>query len=148
LVIERLKSLTSGFNELNIEEFFKKQVENLDFKTVEERLRLIKDNESKISVYLSSSELSVKDQKLNGEELWCKYKELLLDKEMDYAERKVKLSEIRSKMNNFIYEIKWNYDFPYNDRLGELYFIEDGDNYFKEGKLNKEKFISGIGDFI
>jgi len=148
LVIERLKSLTSGFNELNIEEFFKKQVENLDFKTVEERLRLIKDNESKISVYLSSGELSVKDQKLNGEELWCKYKELLLDKEMDYAERKVKLSEIRSKMNNFIYEIKWNYDFPYNDRLGELYFIEDGDNYFKEGKLNKEKFISGIGDFI
>ncbi len=147
-VIERLKSLTSGFNDLNIEEFFNEKVKKLDFKNVEEKLRLIKDNESKISVYLSSSELIVKGQKLNGQELWNEYKELLSDKGMDYSKRKVKLSQIRSKMNNFIYEIKWNYDFPYNDRLGELYFIEDGNNYFKDGKLDKEKFISGIGDFI
>lgn len=77
-----------------------------------------------------------------------KYRKLLIDKKMDYSKRRVKLSEIRSKMNNFIYEIKWSYDFPYNDRLGDLYFIEDGYKYFKEGKLDKEKFITGIGDFI
>ncbi|WP_129600179.1 CRISPR-associated helicase Cas3' [Anaerophilus nitritogenes] len=147
LVIERLKNATGGLNELNVERFFNEDVKNLDFKKVEERLSLIKDNESKISVYLSSN-LIVKEEKLNGEELWHEYKELLFDETMNYSERRVKLSQVRSKMNNFIYEIKWNYGFPYNDRVGELYFIEDGDDYFKEGKLDKEKFASGIGEFI
>lgn len=51
-------------------------------------------------------------------------------------------------MNNFIYKIKWNTNFPYNDRIGELYYIGYGNKYFKDGKLDKEKFVSGIGDFI
>ncbi len=147
LVVERLKNLTNGLNELNIDKFLNEDVKNLNFKNIEERLKLIKQNENKISVYLSS-ELIVKNQRLNGEFLWYEYKRLLFDKKINYSERKVKLSQVRSKMNNFIYEIKWDYDFPYNDRLGDLYFIENGNNYFKEGKLDKDKFINGIGDFI
>lgn len=147
LVIDRLKNITSGFNELNIENFFNEEVKSLEFKNIEERLKLINEQDSKISVYLSSN-LVVKGEKINGEDLWNEYKKLLFDNTMNYSERRVKLSQITSKMNNFIYEIKWNYDFPYNDRIGELYFIEDGENYFKEGKLDKEKFINGIGDFI
>lgn len=146
-VIERLKNITNGLNECNIEDFFNGEVKKLDFKKIEDRMRLIKENESKISVYLSN-QLMVKGDRLDGQALWYEYKGLLQDKTMDYSERKVKLSKVRSKMNNFIYEIKWNYGFPYNDRLGELYFIEDGDSYFKEGKLDKDKFISGIGEFI
>lgn len=147
LVIERLKNLTNRFNELNIDEFFKKGVKELAFKEIEEKMRLISKEDSKISVYLSSN-LIVKGEKLNGEILWDEYKNLLLDKTMDYSERRVKLSQITSKMNNFIYEIKWSNDFPYNDRVGDLYFIAAGDSYFKDGKLDKEKFINGIGDFI
>ena len=147
LVIERLKNLTNRFNELNIDEFFKKDVKKLAFKEIEEKMRLISKEDSKISVYLSSN-LIVNGEKLNGELLWDEYKNLLLDQTMDYSERRVKLSQITSKMNNFIYEIKWSNDFPYNDRIGDLYFIADGDSYFKDGKLDKEKFINGIGDFI
>jgi CRISPR-associated endonuclease/helicase Cas3 len=147
LVIERLKDLTTRFNDLNIEEFFNNNVKDLEFRIIADRLKLIKEQDNKISVYLSSN-LIVKGNELDGTALWYEYKRLLMKDTMDYSERKVKLSEIRAKMNNFIYEIKWNYDFPYNDRLGDLYFIEDGDKYFKEGKLDKEKFISGIGDFI
>ena len=110
-------------------------------------MRLISKEDSKISVYLSSN-LNVKGEKLNGEILWDEYKNLLLDKTMDYSERRVKLSQITSKMNNFIYEIKWSNDFPYNDRVGDLYFIAAGDSYFKDSKLDKDKFINGIGDFI
>lgn len=147
LVIERLKNITSGFNELNIENFFNEDVKKLEFKNIEERLKLITEQDNKISVYLSCN-IVVKGEELNGSELWYEYKELLLDNAMNYSERRVKLSQVRSKMNNFIYEVKWDYDFPFNDRLGELYFIEDGQSYFKEGKLDKEKFINGIGDFI
>lgn len=147
LVIDRLKNITSGFNELNIENFFDEDVKKLEFKNIEERLKLITEQDNKISVYLSCN-IVVKGEELNGSELWYEYKELLLDNAMNYSERRVKLSQVRSKMNNFIYEVKWDYDFPFNDRLGELYFIEDGQSYFKEGKLDKEKFINGIGDFI
>jgi CRISPR-associated endonuclease/helicase Cas3 len=147
LVIKRLKDLTNRFNELNINKFFNEAVRDLEFKNIADRLKLINEQDNKISVYLSSN-LIVKGIELDGTALWYEYKSLLMKDTMDYSERKVKLSEIRAKMNNFIYEIKWNYDFPYNDRLGDLYFIEDGDKYFKEGKLDKEKFISGIGDII
>jgi CRISPR-associated endonuclease/helicase Cas3 len=67
---------------------------------------------------------------------------------MDYAEKQIKLSAVRSEMNNFIYEIYKNENFTYNDRVGELYYIEEGEKYFDDGKLNKERFLSGVGDFI
>lgn len=67
---------------------------------------------------------------------------------MDYAERKVKLSKVIADMNNFIYRIRCAKTFVYDDRLGELYFIENGDDYFEDGKLNKEKFTKGVGEFI
>lgn len=69
LVIERLQNITNGFNELNIENFFYKDVKELEFKKVEDRLRLISQQESKISVYLSSN-IIVKGEELNGENLW------------------------------------------------------------------------------
>ena len=50
-------------------------------------------------------------------------------------------------MNKFIYRIKKSY-INYNDIIGELYFIEDGDKYFDNGKLNRKKFVEGIGDFL
>ncbi len=146
-VIERLKAMTGGINKANIEDFFNGEVKKLDFKKVEERMKLIKEEDSKISVYLSSN-LVIKGEKLSGDSLWQEYREVLADNNMDYSKQRVLLSKIRAEMNNFIYEIRWKCDFTYNDRLGELYYIEDGYKYFKDGKLDKEKFKSGIGDFI
>ena len=148
IIIDRLKSKTGGINELNIENFFKDEIGSLDFKKVEEKMTLIKDDKNEISIFLCS-DLKIKNgETLIGNDVWNEYKTLLLNKEMEYSERKVKLSNIRSKMNNFIYKIKWNENFIYNDKIGELCFIEEGDKYFKEGKLDKEKFITGIGEFI
>ncbi|MBV7273831.1 CRISPR-associated helicase Cas3' [Clostridiaceae bacterium UIB06] len=148
VVIERLKNITGGVNRLNIENFFQDEVGKLNFREVDKRMQLISDNRKEISVYLSSDLVKREGEKIYGEEVWEKYKELLSDTNMEYAEKRVKLSKVRSDMNNFIYKIKWNENFTYNDRIGELYYIEDGDKYFKDGKLDKEKFISGIGDFI
>ena len=36
----------------------------------------------------------------------------------------------------------------YDDAIGELYYIEEGQKYFKNDKIDKEKIITGIGDFI
>jgi CRISPR-associated endonuclease/helicase Cas3 len=50
-------------------------------------------------------------------------------------------------MSNFIYRIKKS-DFIYNDRIGEIYYIENGEDYFEDGRLLKDKFENGIGVFI
>ena len=72
----------------------------------------------------------------------------LQNREMEsYAVFKAKLSIITSKMNYFIYRIKKN-DIPYYDRIGELYYVENGDAYFTDGKLDTEKFETQIGIFI
>lgn len=147
LVIERLREITGEYNELNIENFFEDEVKNLDFKEVENRLKLINDKDDKISVYLSRS-MEVRGEKLDGGQIWDDYRGLLFDRKIDYAKKRVDLSELKSKMNNFIYEIRWNYDFSYNDRLGDLFFIENGDSYFKDGKLDRGKFTNNIGEFI
>ena len=110
-------------------------------------MKLINDDKNKITLYLSSL-LEINSESLDGNVIWDDYRKLLEDMDMDYAKKRVKLSQIRSKMNYFIYEIKWRADFVYNDRIGDIYYIEDGDKYFTNGKLNREKFKSGIGDFI
>ena len=71
-----------------------------------------------------------------------------MDNSLDYSEKQVKLSEVKSLMNYFIYDIKKNSNLPYSDKIGELYFIEDGDRYFEGEKLNKEKFASEVGLFL
>ncbi|QAA33495.1 CRISPR-associated helicase Cas3' [Clostridium manihotivorum] len=143
-----IKIYNESFSDSNIKEFFNEAVEKFNFKKVEERMKLIDDNSWSMSVFLSSVIERSDGTIINGNEVWEEYRRLLQNSSMDYAENKVKLSEVRSKMNYFIYEIKKNDNFIYNERLGELYFIENGEDYFEDGKLNKEKFISGVGVFI
>lgn len=147
-----LQSLKNNYNntlneDINIDEFFKK-AGRLDFKEVEERMKLIDDDNWSMSVFLCY-ELQLDDGTvISGKDVWDDYKKLLMNNSIDYAEKTIKLSEITSKMNYFIYEIKKNDNFTYNDKAGSLYCIENGDEYFKNGKLDKEKFITGVGEFI
>jgi CRISPR-associated endonuclease/helicase Cas3 len=147
-----LRIIKSRYNDslsgTNIDEFFKETVGNLDFKSVEVRMRLIEDNKWSMSVYLARVLEKNDGTYIDGAEVWKKYRNILSDNKMDYAEKQVKLSNVRSKMNNFIYEVLKNENFCYTDKVGELYYVEDGEKYFDNGKLNKERFQSGIGDFL
>ena len=146
-----LKALKENFNdslsELNLDEFFIKDVGGLNFSKIKPRMKLISDDMWSMSVYLSKQIIMEDNTILDGKEVWDNYKKLILNKKMDYAKKQVKLSQDRSLLSYFIYQIKKT-DIPYNDRIGELYFIEDGENYFKDGKIDKEKLSTGIGDFI
>lgn len=148
LVIDRLKMLTSGENEYNTNNFFCEKVGNLDFNDVEDKMKLINEDKHEISIYLSSKITKTDGEILDGSKIWNEYKDLLMSTNIEYAEKKIKLWKIRAKMNNFIYKIKCKKYFTYNDRAGELYFIENGDCYFEDGKLNKKKFTEGVGEFI
>lgn len=115
---------------------------------ISEKMKLIQDDTWSGSVYLASKLETENGTVLDGEAIWKDYKALLQNKKMEsYAVFKAKLSIITSKMNYFIYRIKKN-DIPYYDRIGELYYVENGDAYFTDGKLDTEKFETQIGIFI
>lgn len=147
-VVDRLKTLTSNENDYNLDKFFDEVVGNMNFKDVEEKMKLIDEDKNQISIYLNSTVTKKNGEVLNGKQIWNEYKDLLMNTNMEYAEKRIKLSKLRVDMNNFIYKIKCKKTFIYNDRAGELYFIENGDFYFEDGKLNKEKFVEGVGEFI
>lgn len=127
--------------EEGLDEFYR-EIRELDYKKIEGRMKLIEDNSWNMDVYLSRCIEGEEGEILNGEEIWNKYKELLIA-DMDYAKKQVKLSEIRSKMNYFIYSVKKNPNLCYNDIIGELRYIEDGERYFVNGRLNRDLLDSG-----
>ena len=146
-VLDMINKSNNALNGDNINSFFKEMVWMLNFREVAEKMKLIEDNKWSMSVYLARN-IDEDEIHFNGAEIWKEYKELLQDNKMDFSEKQVKLSKVRSKMNYFIYEIQKNIDLPYNDKIGELYYIENGEKYFENGKLDKERFKNEVGMFI
>ncbi len=109
-------------------------------------MELIEEQEDKVTIFLNSKVKDIDGKILQGQDIWKQYKELLELKDMDYSEKRVKLSDIKARMGLFTYEIHVNEIPPYSDRIGELYYIEDGELYlendrFSRKKLKKDLFI-------
>ncbi|NFJ63285.1 hypothetical protein FC886_18845 [Clostridium botulinum] len=147
LILERINDESSSYNENNIEDFINDKIGNLDFLEVENKMKLIDDDKDEVTVFLCRNIILENGQELDGKKVWEDYKELLKDGELRYSEKKVKLSKVSSNLNYFIYKVK-SRDFPYNDRLGEIYCIYDGENYFSNGKFDRKNFIAGASNFI
>ncbi len=140
-VLECLKrNVSQNVGQDGLDAFFKESVMKLYWRKIEERMRLISEDEWSVSVYLARDLERPDGTVISGSELWGKYAELLQDYSMDYAEKRTKLSELMSQMNEFIYKTNQNASVEkYNDKIGELFYIEDGDVYFEDGKLNRER---------
>lgn len=145
-VLDYLNDRSKDHTDKNFGEFISKYINKLDFTEIEKRMTLI-DERYEYSVFLSRKIEMLDGEILDGEKVWDQYIELLEDNEMDYAEKKVKLSGAKSKLNYFIYKVEEN-DFIYEKNIGDLYYISDGENYFKNGKFDRENFKRGIGIFI
>lgn len=147
-----LSVLQQNINEISGEEglevFFLEKVGKLDFAAVQKRMELISADNWSMSVYLARVLKNEEGMVIDGAKLWEEYKYLLKNFKMGYAEKKVKLSKIKSQMNDFIYQIKKNYDLTYNDKIGEIFYIENGEQYFENGKLNRNKIQGEIGSFV
>ncbi len=143
MVLKRINEESSKFNENNIEDFINDKIGKLSFSEVEKKMQLIDDDKNEVTVFLCRDIAVENGEVLDGKKVWDNYKKLLKNSELDYAEKKVKLSKITSNLNYFIYKVK-SRDFSYNDRLGEIYCIDEGGNYFTNGKFNRENFDIGI----
>lgn len=147
LILKRINDESEKLNGNNIQAFINDVIGKLNFLEVEQKMKLIDDDKDEVTVFLCR-EISLENGEiLNGKDVWDDYKNLLKNSELDYAEKKVKLSKITSNLNYYIYKVK-SRDFSYNERLGEIYCIDEGEKYFTNGKFNRENFNTGASDFI
>ena len=136
-------------NDENMEDFFRETVGNLAMPQVDKRMQLIDDNRLMKSVYFGRIIQEENGEETDGRLLWEEYKQLIEETEMEYSERKVKLHNIRSKMNAFIYQFNCKAKFVEDEQIGELYYIENGEAYFDEnGILRRELFEEGTDLFF
>lgn len=142
------KNYNENTGEIGLKDFFINKTGKLDWPEVKNRMKLIEDDNWSMSVFLARVLKDTEGNRIDGRQVWKDYAELLNDFTMDYAEKKVRLSEITSRMNYFIYQIKKNYDLAYNDKIGEIFYIEDGEKYFEDGKFNRGKIQGEFEEFV
>lgn len=142
------RNYNDQIGEAGLRTFFSNEVGKLRWKRVAERMRLISEDNWSMSVYLARVLEDEMGELIDGKEVWKEYVELLNDFQMDYARKKVRLSRVTSRMNYFIYQIKRNYDLIYDDKVGEIFYIEDGEKYFENGKLDRKRIQGEVGDFV
>lgn len=141
------KNWNENVGETGLDDFFH-SVGIMKWGRVREKMRLIEDDQWSMSVFLARTLEDEAGNILDGRNIWKKYVTLLNDSSMEYAEKKVRLSEVSGSMNNFIYQIRKNPNLIYNDKIGEIFYIEEGEKYFNEGKLERRKLQDEIGDFV
>lgn len=136
-----------NYGKISEEDFYRNKVKMLRFKQIKEKMQLIPEDKWNVSVFLSRTITDEQGNEIDGKVIWDRYKELLYDKKMNYAKRKVKLSDITSKMNYFIYQV-CQMGCSYNEQIGELFYIENGEEYLENGKLNRAKIQGQLTEFI
>ncbi len=147
-----LGSLQRSWNQSSgkegIRTFIEQEIGKLDFGKIEKRMQLIDEGNWTMSVFLARKIQLPSGESLDGRNIWEQYKEILTKHQEDYAKFRIELSRINSKLNLFIYKIKKNSNLIFNDRIGEIYYLENGDDFFENNRLNKAKLEEAGGLFI
>jgi CRISPR-associated endonuclease/helicase Cas3 len=121
------------------------EIDSLNFTAIEDKMKLI-DEQNTIELFLNLKE-KIDGIEVDGKQVWNEYITLLHDTTIPFAKKKILLSEVKAKMNYFIYSIyvrtkkKGMKIEPndYNDKLGELYYYENGKRFIEDDKFSKEK---------
>lgn len=142
-ILPVLKKKGEMIDKNNLKEFFSQKVGILNMPEVAEKMKLIDDNTQGIFICFGRK-LGDVDSRM----LWWEYKELLENTQMNYAEKKVRLHDLRSEMNAFIYQFKNSALVEANEHIGDLYFIENGEEYFDENGVLKRELFSDDADLF
>ncbi len=144
-----IKKEKNSFNDKGYRFFFEHVVKRMRAKEISEHMKLIEENEGRVNVVLCRVIELEDGTQLDGEEIWREYKYLLQDFTMGFSEKQVKLSHVRSKLTYFTYSISKRNGVPiHNEQIGELYCLFDGDEYFKNGKLDIDRLEEKTANFI
>ena len=137
---KKVLETTMGKYSYHFDEFIK-DISDLNYKSIATHMKLIDDRQDMVQIYIIRT-LCVDGEILDGKQIWDSYVDLWENgrKTMSYAEWKIELSRITSKMNNFIYQVsKHNLHIgKFYEQMGNIICLEDGDKYFTKDKFNRE----------
>lgn len=137
---KKVLETTMGKYGYHFDEFIK-DISDLNYESISTHMKLIDDTQDMVQIYLIRT-LYVDGEFLDGKQIWDSYVDLWENgrKTMSYAEWKIELSRITSKMNNFIYQVsKHNLHIgKFYEQMGNIICLEDGDKYFTKDKFNRE----------
>lgn len=137
---KKVLETTMGKYSYHFDEFIK-DISDLNYESISTHMKLIDDTQDMVQIYLVRT-LCVDGEVLDGKQIWDSYVDLWENgrKTMSYAEWKIELSRITSKMNNFIYQVsKHNLRIgKFYEQMGNIICLEDGDKYFTKDKFNRE----------
>ena len=141
---ERLRNKIYGKGSLN--DCF----ETLNFRGVRDYMKLI--NADSVQVFLDLK-IKIGGIDVRGRDVWRNYVSIVVDNQLEYNERKVKLSQLKEKMSYFTYNIflpfgKELLEFTY--KFGEYRYVENADMYMDDfdgiKKLNVDRLIGNEGN--
>lgn len=145
IILEALEKFSKDENkEENIDDFRKDKVVQLNFEEIYKRLKLIADDRRTKMIFLSRN-INIEGEEILGNKVWNDFKEILLNNEMGYAERRVKLSKVMEKVDLFSYNIpvEMTRKLSYQESIGDnIRYIGDGEKYFVNGKFDRKKLQS------
>lgn len=137
---KKVLETTMGKYGYHFDEYIK-DISDLNYESISTHMKLIDDTQDMVQIYLIRT-LCVDGEILDGKQIWDSYADLWENgrKTMSYAEWKIELSRITSKMNNFIYQVsKHNLHIgKFYEQMGNIICLEDGDKYFTKDKFNRE----------
>lgn len=136
-VMSILEESKNEFNDDNLDKFREEKICKLSFQDIQKRMKLIDEDNNSYTIFLNTCIEDENGNYIYGEDIWNEYYKLLIDKNMAYAERRVRLSEVGEKMDYFTYEVN-KINFTYNSILGNMIYIDNGEKYFENGKFNRE----------
>lgn len=141
-VLEKILDKTEQYNNQNIQKFYN-SCNIIDYKEVQKRMQLI--NTDVIQLFLNY-EIECDGNIIRGSDVFNEYKSIYLNKDLGYAEKKIKLSKVSEKLNLFIYSIYKGKGITITgEEFGNLYYVENGADFVESGRFNRAKYL-GEGD--
>lgn len=139
-LLKTLANRAEGPEEKNVPNFFRDNVACLDYQAVSKRMELILDTRDRVTIFLGRTVINIDGKEFDGKDIWNRYVGLLKNNEMNYAQKVCELSVVKSKMNYFMYQVIKKNQFDFKEQVGDIYYIENGDDYILDGKLNTALF--------
>lgn len=133
-ILQDVKQHGEKANTANIADFLTEQVRGADTKAIASHMKLIDEDIYPVSVFINHDA----DCEWDGEKVWNEYVELLTDDKLSYAEKKFRMAKLSEPMSCFIWKVKRENGLSYTAQMGDLLYIEDGDRYFVNGKLDRK----------
>lgn len=143
-LLKEMKQQRKLYNEnYNFQQFKHDNIERLNFKEIEKKMQLITPRDEFTFVIAQDS-----NRKIIAD-YWTKLEELGANKELSYAKWRIEVHDIYTKLHQYSYRLQKynsneNITMSYDGKIGNMYLILDGEQYFEYGKFIRTELESNL----